>query len=56
MMAGKSVKDAFFNEFHSMASLNECCYVCLYASLERIGDMTIGDYGWGKKYHPEFLI
>lgn len=46
-------KDPFFNEFYDTTSLNECCYSCPYASEERPGDITIGDFEWGKKYHPE---
>lgn len=37
-----------------MTSLNECCYKCPYSTDKRPGDITIGDYEWGKKYHTEF--
>lgn len=50
---GVYYKDVFFNEFYDMTSLNECCYHCPYANKERQGDLTIGDFGWGKQYHPE---
>lgn len=33
----------------------ECCYSCQYASENRVGDITLGDY-WGiEKQHPEYL-
>lgn len=33
----------------------ESCYQCPYASKQRIGDITLGDY-WGiEKQHPEYL-
>lgn len=51
---GPYYKDAYFNAFYSLQSLNECCYICPYACEERTGDLTIGDFGWGKKYHSEF--
>lgn len=47
-------KDAFFNAFYDMHSLNEICYKCPFCNLNRQGDLTIGDYGWGKQYHTEF--
>ena len=47
-------KDVFFNEFYDTTSLNECCYQCPYACDNRSGDITIGDFDWGKKYHPEY--
>ena len=37
-----------------MHSLNEICYKCPFCNLNRQGDLTIGDYGWGKQYHTEF--
>lgn len=47
-------KDAFFGEFYNCTSYNECCYECPYSSEYRAGDLTIGDYEWGKKYHKHF--
>lgn len=46
--------DAYFNEFYDMTLLNECCYSCPYANSNRQGDLTIGDFEWGKKWHQEF--
>ena len=48
-------KDPYFNEFYDMTSLNESCYQCPYASENRPGDITIGDYEWGKKHHQELV-
>lgn len=32
----------------------ECCYQCDYANINRVGDITVGDF-WGiAKSHPEF--
>lgn len=47
-------KDAFYNAFYDMTSLNECCYDCPFSNMEREGDITIGDYEWGKEHHAEF--
>ena len=46
--------DAYFNSFYNMESLNECCYECRYANGIRQGDITLGDFGWAKKWHDEF--
>lgn len=51
---GPYYKDLFFNTFYDMTSLNESCYICPYACPERAGDLTIGDFEWGKVYHQEF--
>ena len=32
--------------FYSGKALRECCYFCPYANMERVSDITIGDY-WG---------
>ena len=40
--------------FYSKAALNEKCYSCKYASLDRPGDITIGDF-WGiERVMPDF--
>lgn len=46
--------DPYYNAFYWHKSLDECCYECPYAGYQRFGDVTIGDYAWGKKWHPEF--
>lgn len=39
--------------FYSHLALRESCFTCEYATLNRVSDITIGDY-WGiEKYHPE---
>lgn len=46
--------DPYYQSFLSGDTYRECCYVCKYSNLNRIGDFTIGDY-WGiEKVHPEF--
>lgn len=47
-------KDPYFNAFYETISLNDVCYECPYACENRVGDLTIGDYEWGKKYHKAF--
>ena len=47
-------RDAYYNAFYHLESLAESCYVCPYASERRCGDITLGDYAWAKKWHPEF--
>lgn len=47
-------KDLFFCDFYEMRSLNEICYHCPFACPQRVGDITLGDYEWGKKYHMQF--
>jgi len=45
---------AYVDLFYSHTCLNECCYECPYASLNRAGDITIGDC-WGiNKVKREF--
>ncbi len=36
----------FVNIFYSNLCLNEVCFACPYSSMDRVGDITIGDY-WG---------
>ena len=48
------VTSNYINIFESQCCLREICYECPYASLNRVGDLTIGDY-WGiEKIHPEW--
>lgn len=51
---GEYYKDVYFNEFYDMTSLNENCYKCPYSCIERTGDLTIGDFGWGVQHHDIF--
>lgn len=39
-----SLEDPYFYGFLSGITLRESCYSCEYTSLERIGDLTIGDF------------
>lgn len=46
--------DLFINLFNSGVIERESCFVCPYKSLNRVGDITIGDF-WGiNKVNPEF--
>lgn len=41
--------------FYSHLCLRESCYQCSYASLNRVSDITVGDY-WGiEKRHPDMF-
>ena len=48
--------DPYYYSFGSKDSiLREVCYVCPYASPNRVADFTLGDF-WGiEKVHPEFF-
>ena len=47
--------DPYYQVFLNGDAYRECCYRCKYASLERITDITIGDY-WGiEEEHPSFF-
>ncbi len=42
--------------FYSHIAVRPSCYHCRFSNLNRVGDITIGDY-WGvEKYHPEFFV
>lgn len=44
--------DPFYYAFHKGMNLRESCYKCKYTNLNRVGDITLGDY-WGvKEFHP----
>lgn len=46
--------DTFTNMYYSNKILRPSCYVCPYASINRISDITIGDF-WGiEKSMPDF--
>lgn len=48
-------KSSYYRYFLDGEIYRENCYKCPYANLNRVGDMTIGDY-WGvEKYSPELL-
>ena len=44
-----SYEDVYFNSFLDASSLRESCYSCNFSKLERVSDITIGDFlGLGK--------
>lgn len=46
--------DPFYQSFIYAKTYRESCYQCKYATVERVGDITVGDY-WGiLKEHPEW--
>lgn len=45
--------DPYYEAFYNFKSYNEMCYKCPYACLERVGDITIGDYSWAVEHHPD---
>ena len=47
--------DPYYMRFLEGEAYRECCYSCRYASVQRPGDLTIGDY-WGiEREHPLFF-
>lgn len=52
---GPARDDPYFAAFTRGVIYRRCCYKCPYARLERVGDITIGDY-WGiESVHPDFF-
>lgn len=46
---------SYFTFFLDGEIYRESCYSCLFACVERVGDISIGDY-WGiEKEHPKYL-
>ena len=44
--------DPYYASFLRGETYRESCYVCKYANMKRVGDITIGDF-WGvEKYYP----
>ena len=51
---GNGKLDVYYKVFLDGDANRECCYNCQYANMDRVGDMTIGDF-WGiEKEVPEF--
>lgn len=49
---GRSTEDPYYEAFIYAETYRECCYACNYATEERVGDITIGDF-WGVlKFYP----
>ncbi len=51
----RPILPAYFSSFFYGLSLRESCYKCKFATIERVADLTIGDF-WGawKKYSKRF--
>ena len=45
---GPSILDRYYTDFLNGVNYRESCYKCRYANLNRVGDITIGDF-WGAK-------
>ena len=46
---------SYYSYFLQAETYRESCYSCRYANMDRVGDITIGDY-WGfEQEHPELL-
>ena len=49
-----SLSQRYKQLFNKNLILRPCCFECQFSNLNRVGDITIGDY-WGvEKYYPEF--
>lgn len=49
-----SKKDEYYFLFSKNYSLRDCCYKCKFANMDRVSDITMGDY-WGiSKYFKDF--
>lgn len=50
---GPATLDPYYSAFIYAETYRESCYRCRYAELNRVGDITVGDY-WGvKQEHPD---
>ena len=47
---GSSFLDRYYNDFLKGVNYRESCYTCRYANLQRVGDITIGDFWGAEKY------
>lgn len=56
----KATFSAHTSSYYSIYLKNEisreCCYSCPFAQLERIGDLTLGDYWRLDEAHPNYLV
>jgi coenzyme F420-reducing hydrogenase beta subunit len=43
---GSGKLDVFYKAFLAGEIYRECCYTCRYANMNRVGDLTVGDF-WG---------
>lgn len=46
-------EDPYTLRFIGNALQNTACYECKFANMDRVGDITLGDYWGGKQVHPE---
>lgn len=47
---------SYYSFFYSGETYRDSCYACPYACLQRVGDLTIGDY-WGvQRLSPELMV
>lgn len=52
----ESWESSYYSLFLASDTYRVSCYSCKYANLQRVGDLTIGDF-WGiENVHPEYLI
>ena len=50
----REIADLWNNIFYSRVALRPSCYHCMFATIERCGDISLGDY-WGiEEYYPKF--
>jgi coenzyme F420-reducing hydrogenase beta subunit len=49
---GPSLLDRYYKDFLKGVNYRESCYQCRYANLDRVSDITIGDF-WGAEKHIE---
>ncbi|WP_022767913.1 Coenzyme F420 hydrogenase/dehydrogenase, beta subunit C-terminal domain [Butyrivibrio sp. NC2007] len=45
----------YLRGFHSGLFYRESCYSCKYANIERLGDITVGDYWRIQELNPEYV-
>lgn len=45
--------DPYYSSFLKFDTYRESCYSCKFSSMNRIGDITIGDYFEGKDFYPQ---
>lgn len=50
-----SILSSYYDYFLKYNIYRENCYSCKYASKNRVGDITIGDYWGAELEHPEFM-
>lgn len=50
----KADDDPYYSHFLKGTTYRDCCYECQYASMNRVGDITLGDF-WGiEQYDSHF--